>query len=61
MEEMKRTRPSAPMRPRPETRKTISTSHQSKLDALLVQIAPFWLRSEGATRTLSELAIASEI
>lgn len=55
------TRPSAPIRPLPVIRKTISTSHQSKLVGVLVQMAPFWLLREGAIRTFSELAIASEI
>lgn len=55
------TNPSAPILPRPDTRNTISTSHQSKLVKAFVQMAPFWLRNDGATRTLSELAIASTL
>jgi hypothetical protein len=54
------TRPSAPTLPRPVTRKAMSTSHQSKFVGVLVQMAPFWLRSEGAILTFSELAMASE-
>lgn len=53
------TKPSAPILPRPDTRNTISISHHSKFVRAFVQMAPFWLRNEGATRTLSELAIAS--
>lgn len=52
-------KPSAPIRPRPETRKTISISQLSKFVGNFVQMAPFWLRSDGATLTLSELAMAS--
>lgn len=53
------TRPSAPIRPRPVILNEMSTSHQSKFIGCLVHIAPFWLRSDGAIRTFSELAIAS--
>ena len=52
--------PSAPMRPRPVTRKLISTSHQSKLVISRLQIIPFWLLSDGVIRTLSSLAMASK-
>ena len=52
--------PSAPIRPRPVTRKLISTSHQSKLVISRLQIIPFWLLSDGVIRTLSSLAMASK-
>lgn len=54
------TRPSAPILPRPDILKTTSTDHQSNEVCFFVQMAPFWLFSDGATRTLSELAIASD-
>ena len=55
----KLTRPSAPTLPLPLMRKTISTSHQSKVVGSLDQACPFWLRREGVMRILSALAIAS--
>lgn len=54
------TRPSAPILPRPDILKATSTDHQSNVVCFFVQMAPFWLFSDGATRTLSELAIASD-
>lgn len=55
----KQTNPSAPILPLPETLKTISISQLSKFVGCLVQMAPFWLLRDGATRTLSALAMAS--
>lgn len=54
------TNPSAPILPLPVILNAISTSHQLKLRGCFDQIAPFWLLSEGAIRTFSELAIASK-
>lgn len=54
------TNPSAPILPLPVILNAISTSHHSKFMGCLVQIAPFWLLSDGAILTFSELAIASE-
>lgn len=53
------TRPSAPIRPRPDTLKVTSASQWSKLTLFLVHTEPLWLRSEGVMRTWSALGMAS--
>lgn len=55
------TSPSAPILPRPETLNAISIAQFSKFVCFFVQMAPFWLFSDGATLTLSALAIQSRI
>lgn len=55
------TRPSAPIRPRPDTLKVTSASQWSKLTLFLVHTEPLWLRSEGVMRTWSALGMASGV
>lgn len=44
------TNPSAPIRPRPDTRNATSASQCSKRTGLFVQTEPFWLRKDGVIR-----------
>lgn len=53
------TKPSAPIRPRPDTLNVTSASQCSKLTLFLVHTVPLWLLRDGVIRTWSALGMAS--
>lgn len=52
------TKPSAPIRPLPDTLKVTSASQLSKRTLFFVHMEPLWLRRDGVIRTWSALGIA---